>query len=57
MVPRIVDTIVATVAIRTEFPKAKQTSTLLQIPVQFLKVKPCHPVVFLKGSLKENTKV
>jgi hypothetical protein len=57
MVPRIVETIVAIVAIRIEFPKAKQTSMLLQTPVQLSKVKPCQPVVFLNGSLKEKTNV
>jgi hypothetical protein len=57
MVPRIVETIVAVTAMRTELPKASQTASLLQTPVQLSKVKPCQPGVFLKGSLNEKTKV
>jgi hypothetical protein len=53
----MVETIVAVTAIRIELPKASQTASLLQTPVQLSKVKPCQPGVFLNGSLKEKTKV
>jgi hypothetical protein len=57
MVPKIVETIVATVAINIEFPKATQTSGMLQTPIQFFRVKPRQMVFDLKVSLNEKTKV
>jgi hypothetical protein len=48
---------VATAAINRELPKASQTSSLLQTPIQLSKVKPLQIVFDLKESLKEKTKV
>jgi hypothetical protein len=57
MVPKIVETIVAVKATKIELPKDSHNASLLQTPVQLSKVNPCQPGVFLKGSLKEKTKV